>query len=212
MIRALAGLLLLASASAEAQSLEQFVIADLLSAKRACAIAYPEMSEPIRHGFEALVARNTRVYRREQWLELDALPVPPGPARTRDQCTKLIEELRTADVDALLLQAREEGACIEAFRAAAERSRDRRSWIGIELAREGADARIGQVLPGSPAAEAGLAPGDLVVEYASEPIASGCRLAVAVLRSAAGAPVPIVAMRGSARLRLTVTPISVRSD
>lgn len=89
----------------------------------------------------------------------------------------------------------------------------RRPWVGIQLAsrvNQGGGLLVVQVYPGSPAAQAGTRPGDLVLRMAGQPV-KNLRTMVAVLEhSAIGTTVPVMVGRGSAqvsvRVRLSVRP------
>jgi regulator of sigma E protease len=68
---------------------------------------------------------------------------------------------------------------------------------------------IGQILPGSPAATAGIQPGDRVVRAAGEPIASWQDL-VKVIRARPEQPTPLEVERGGRVLTLELTPSAER--
>jgi len=70
------------------------------------------------------------------------------------------------------------------------------------------EAVIADVIGGSPAARAGLRPGDLVVSAAGVPVATWAQL-VEAIRGHPGTPLPLVVERGGRRLPVTVTPRSV---
>jgi hypothetical protein len=61
-------------------------------------------------------------------------------------------------------------------------------------------ARIAAVRPGSPAAEAGLAPGDVIVEFAGSPVASLEEFAALLFAQREGDEVEIVVRRGKERI------------
>jgi len=69
-----------------------------------------------------------------------------------------------------------------------------------------AGALVGAVRPRSPAAEAGLRRGDLVVRFDDQPVGAADQLTVAVRRSEIGAPVPVTVLRRGHQLLLRVTP------
>ncbi|MFQ5696816.1 MAG: RIP metalloprotease RseP [Myxococcota bacterium] len=72
-------------------------------------------------------------------------------------------------------------------------------WVGMPSP----TSRIGAVLPGSPAAEAGLRPGDRVVRVAGEPVASWQDL-TAAWEEPAGGPVPLEIERSGTRLQVEI--------
>jgi regulator of sigma E protease len=68
---------------------------------------------------------------------------------------------------------------------------------------------IGQILPGSPAATAGIQPGDRVVRAAGEPIASWQDM-VKVIRARPEQPTPLEVERGGRAVTLELTPSAER--
>jgi putative serine protease PepD len=69
-----------------------------------------------------------------------------------------------------------------------------------------AGALVGVVRPASPAAEAGLRRGDLVVRFGDQPVRAPDQLTVALRRSEIGVPVPLTVLRRGRQLVLQVTP------
>jgi S1-C subfamily serine protease len=68
-----------------------------------------------------------------------------------------------------------------------------------------AGALVGRVAPRSPAAEAGLRRGDLIVRFGNQPIPARDQLAVAERRAEIGVPVDVTVVRRGRELRLQVT-------
>jgi regulator of sigma E protease len=66
-------------------------------------------------------------------------------------------------------------------------------------------ARVGAIVPGSPAEQAGLAPGDRILTVEGRAIESFSRL-VEEFRSSPGRPLSLEVERGAERLTLSVTP------
>ncbi|WP_265523256.1 M50 family metallopeptidase [Oerskovia flava] len=62
--------------------------------------------------------------------------------------------------------------------------------------------------PASPAAEAGLQPGDAVVSFGGETVTGWAQL-VGLVQSAAGTPTPVVVERDGQDLALTITPVEI---
>ena len=69
-----------------------------------------------------------------------------------------------------------------------------------------AGALVSAVRPRSPAAEAGLRRGDLVVRFGDRPVRASDQLTVAVRRSRIGVPVPVTVLRRGRQLVLQLTP------
>ncbi len=81
----------------------------------------------------------------------------------------------------------------------------RRVTVQAVVPRVDMPARVGGVLAGSPAAEAGLEQGDAVVEVAGQPIATWQDM-VAAVETRPGEALPVVVERGGERVSLTITP------
>lgn len=64
---------------------------------------------------------------------------------------------------------------------------------------------VGKVLPDSPAAEAGLQPGDLIIEVDGQPVSTWQELN-RIIRKSEGKPLKMVVKRGDEKIVLTVTP------
>ena len=91
-----------------------------------------------------------------------------------------------------------------------------RGWLGVsiqpvtpELAKslklsETAGALVSSVTEGSPAAKAGLKPGDVILEFNGERVARADRLPNAVATTAVGREVPLAVVRDGNAMRLTV--------
>lgn len=91
-----------------------------------------------------------------------------------------------------------------------------RGWLGIQIQdvtpeiaralglREGRGALVAEVSPSSPAAQAGLRPGDIVTEFNGERIGSARDLTLAVAQTGAGTVVRLKIMRDGSDARLTV--------
>jgi S1-C subfamily serine protease len=69
--------------------------------------------------------------------------------------------------------------------------------------------RIAEVVPGGPAALAGLRPGDLLLSAAGEPIASAQGLQRLMLAGAIGQPLALTALRGDALVDVLATPVEL---
>ena len=90
----------------------------------------------------------------------------------------------------------------------------RRPWTGLHVSTEtpagsdrpSAGVIVTRVDPGSPAAEAGLRQGDLLVEAAGEPIGSAFDWEGRVLDLPSGASVELVVQRTEGRVAVTLTP------
>jgi regulator of sigma E protease len=72
-------------------------------------------------------------------------------------------------------------------------------------------AVVGELTPGFPAAEAGLATGDRVVEVEGEPVEDYVKF-VERIRARAGMPTRLVVLRGAERLEFELVPRAVEED
>jgi S1-C subfamily serine protease len=66
--------------------------------------------------------------------------------------------------------------------------------------------KLGGVASGAPAAEAGLKPGDVIVELAGRNVENIYDYTYALNALKVGQPVQVVVQRGGERLALTITP------
>jgi S1-C subfamily serine protease len=102
--------------------------------------------------------------------------------------------------------------------------RFRRAFIGIAggnrplppraarlLGRRGA-IEISEIVPGSPAAQAGLAAGDILVEMDGVPLEDAGDLQRLMVSEAIGRPVEVRIIRGARLQELTVTPVELTID
>jgi S1-C subfamily serine protease len=90
----------------------------------------------------------------------------------------------------------------------------RRAWLGLRLAASPAEALPGErqrlavagVVAGSPAARAGLRPGDDIVAWDGVPVRNDVELVAAIDAARPGKPVRLTVRRGSALATLVVVP------
>jgi putative serine protease PepD len=85
----------------------------------------------------------------------------------------------------------------------------RHGWLGVDVVdaieRPGGGARVTAVAPGSPAAGAGLVPGDVVTAVGSEHVTDAGDLVASVEELSDGDPATITAVRGPGRLNRLVS-------
>ena len=83
----------------------------------------------------------------------------------------------------------------------------RRPWVGIQVAnpaRSGAGLLVVEVYPGSPAAHAGIQPGDFLLRMAGHPVKSVREVVSVLEHTAIGSAVSLVVGRGSETLSVTI--------
>jgi serine protease Do len=85
----------------------------------------------------------------------------------------------------------------------------RHGWVGINVAEsakevEGSRAQFTDIIPGTPAAESGAKPGDILLEVGRKKVRQPEDVIDASFFITAGDPVPITVMRGNEKLTLTV--------
>lgn len=85
----------------------------------------------------------------------------------------------------------------------------RHGWIGINVAEapsplEGSRAQFSEIMPGTPAAESGAKPGDILLQVGKTPVHEPEDVIDASFFITAGDPVPITVLRGNERMTFTV--------
>src|SRR5215210_342188 len=85
----------------------------------------------------------------------------------------------------------------------------RHGWVGINVApatepAEGSRAAFTEIMPGTPAAESGAKPGDILLQVGNTPVHEPEDVIDASFFITAGDPVPITVMRGPEKLTFTV--------
>ncbi|HEX8679913.1 MAG TPA: trypsin-like peptidase domain-containing protein, partial [Chthoniobacterales bacterium] len=85
----------------------------------------------------------------------------------------------------------------------------RHGWVGINVAEaakevEGSRAQFTDIIPGTPAAESGAKPGDILLEVGRKKVHQPEDVIDASFFITAGDPVPIIVMRGNEKLTLSV--------
>ena len=88
--------------------------------------------------------------------------------------------------------------------------------VGLEPARDSsgataAGAQVRSVMPGGPAARAGLKPGDVITTSAGQVVKSPAQLTQLVERNGVGKPMALVVQRGGQAVSLQVTPVELSS-
>jgi serine protease Do len=80
-------------------------------------------------------------------------------------------------------------------------------YLGFQVDRDAADARVGEIYPESPAQKIGLKKGDVITKFGGQPIANSGELLLYLARQRPGDEVPVEVRRGDAeflKLRITV--------
>jgi S1-C subfamily serine protease len=78
-------------------------------------------------------------------------------------------------------------------------------WLGVDLANDPVrGALVAKVVPGSPAAKAGIRPGDLITQLDTEPIGASATLVAAISGLQPGDTVAIQLQRGAAQYTVHV--------
>jgi hypothetical protein len=86
-----------------------------------------------------------------------------------------------------------------------------RGWLGLSLLAENQKPQVVRVLPDSPAAAAGIQPGDVLVSVGNRQIQSYPDAANAFFYLVPGQPVTVKFLRGAKPMVVTLTPIPARA-
>ncbi|HSP42553.1 MAG TPA: PDZ domain-containing protein [Luteolibacter sp.] len=81
-----------------------------------------------------------------------------------------------------------------------------RPRLGLTLNAQNSEARVVRVLPGSPAAAAGIRPGDVLLQVGGRAIRAYADVPDAFFYLIPGRPTAIIVQRGSRRIDATITP------
>ena len=87
-----------------------------------------------------------------------------------------------------------------------------RGWLGFALNSESQSPRIVRVLPDSPASEAGIQPGDVLMRVGSRQVSDYADAANAFFYLVPGQATQLKALRGSKQLEFTLTPTRPRLE
>jgi hypothetical protein len=87
-----------------------------------------------------------------------------------------------------------------------------RGWLGLTLHSESQSPRIVRVLPNSPAAEAGILPGDVLLGVGSRQISDYADAANAFFYLVPGEPTHLKLLRGGKPLAFTLTPTRPQAE
>lgn len=87
-----------------------------------------------------------------------------------------------------------------------------RGWLGITLHSESTSPRIVRVLSDSPAAEAGIQPGDVLMRVGSRQISDYADAANAFFYLLPGQATRLIVLRGSKQMEFTLTPTRPRLE
>jgi len=127
---------------------------------------------------------------------------------------RLVSRLGRGGELELLVQGRDGGRRVHILRLAPDDGSDQgkglTTRIGLLPSRV-IEPRIGEVLPGSPAAQAGLRTGDRVTAIDGRPVESWQALVEAIRRHP-GSPLRLAILRDGQRLEVSVTPRAERMD
>ncbi len=175
---------------------------------RVAAVDRPEWEEPVANDPAARFAPapplNTRAWRHPSELGTSAaLPIPPSPSLSRVVvvCTGIVGLACAVGFGLLLLP----GSGPEVMRGPSTSSNDaiatglsfagdpQPAWMGVRSARSagGDGAAVTEVMTDSPAQEAGLRAGDVIVQVGDTPVAEPEDLAACLLNYAPGTMVVV---------------------
>jgi carboxyl-terminal processing protease len=200
-----AACLLLATAAVLAASPEPQEPLAALQSAYARAAAPGESADFYRDLFATVLQRVERSYVTE--VDLAAFsaaalqvmePVPAGTADPRELFSKAVNTaLRTLDPYSRYLDAQAR---------ANEREGGAFGGLGLEVEAGNGGVRVVAPMPGTPAARAGLQPGDVIVRFGEQPL-QGVPLAdaIAMMRGAPGTPVAITVRRDGLADEFTVS-------
>ncbi len=85
-------------------------------------------------------------------------------------------------------------------------------YLGVEVAQATGGLRVGSVVEGSPAAQAGFRTGDLIVQMQGMPVGSVAAFTGSVRAASAGSRYSVVVLRNGRRVRLEATLAEARTQ
>ena len=87
-----------------------------------------------------------------------------------------------------------------------------RGWLGLSLLAENQSPQVVRVIQGSPAAAAGIQPGDVLASVGSRRIANYADAADAFFYLVPGQPVSVKLLRGVRQVELDLTPVKAQAE
>jgi PDZ domain len=187
---------------------EPLMALGFIAAKSQCAKSFASMRSDLDVAFDAFIKKNNKFLNADMWRQLDSSSFPLTAEFNEAACKTYLQDLPTADFDKLVELTRRETECHNKVDAIAERLGSQRPRIGIILGAKSRTPTIQAVEPGSPAAQSGLRPGDLIREVGSASITTQCDVALAVMELKPRESVVFSVARGDSVLKIKVVPIA----
>jgi len=186
-------------AAPEAQMLETVV-----QGKHDCAALFPDLVPRLDAAYAQFSAKNTKYIAPALWHEIGkARGTPALEKYTRAECEQYIAKLAGWPYDSFVDPAVEDEVYFVKLAALKIAAAGETNQLGVSLTQDRGKAVVREVQADTPAARAGILPGDTIVAVGGQAVAGYLDLATAVILAPAGKPVRFDLLRAGKPLSLS---------